>query len=313
MNNLYFIVNPQAKNGFGIKTWHKVEAELSKNQIPYQVYFSEHAGHAMELAMTIGQNGSSEKIVVIAVGGDGTLHEVINGVIKYPNIEVGLIPAGSGNDFCRGFSIPSDPINALESIIGLKYRHSRQIDIGMMTNASNEEIYFVNNMGAGFDALVAKGANQSRLKAWFNRISLGKLVYVAILVKKLITFRCTSVDINVDGDVSRFNKVWFVTVSNQPFFGGGMKISPDASPFDGELNITVVHNLSKLKLLAVFISVFWGGHTKFKEVKILKGKSLTINSSEPMLIHCDGEIYGYTPVVVKVADNALPVLVGDNF
>lgn len=313
MNNLFFIVNPQAKNGFGMKTWQTVEAVLVERQISYQVLFTEHSGHAKELARKIGRNSSNEETVVIAVGGDGTLHEVINGLIKYPTIKVGLIPAGSGNDFCRGFLVPSDPIHALNLIMGLNNRFSKAVDIGMMTNASSEEIYFVNNMGAGFDALVAEGANQSRLKALFNRISLGKLVYVAILLKKLITFRSTSVEINVDGSVSNFEKVWFVTVSNQPYFGGGMKIAPDASPFDGELNITVVHNLSKLKLLAVFISVFWGRHTKFKEVKTLTGKSLKIDSSEPLLVHLDGEIYGHTPVTVKVVEKALPMLIGSDY
>jgi len=309
MKKIYFIINPLAKNGYGLSTWNKVEEELEKRGIPFQAFFTMYHGHAIELARSIAENVNGETVSLVAVGGDGTLHEIINGIIKYPNIVVGVIPAGSGNDFSRGLFIPKDPLVALDHIISKAPFQPEYIDVGKMINYEKEEQYFVNNMGAGFDAEVAQAANRSRLKALLNRYSLGMLIYVMILLKKLASFRCRTVEMTIDGKDYTFPSTWFVTVANQPYYGGGMLIAPSASPTDGKLNIIVVNNLSKLKLLAVFISVFWGGHTRFKEVTTLKGENIKITTSEPLLIHLDGEIKGYTPITVQVVNKSLSIIV----
>ncbi|MFK4997393.1 diacylglycerol/lipid kinase family protein [Bacillus sp. N9] len=103
-----------------------------------------------------------------------------------------------------------------------------------------------------------------------NYFSLGTAVYSVYLVRELFTYKPQTVELQVDDQRFRLEKTWFVTVSNQPFYGGGMKIAPNANPTDGELCVTVVHHLSKVKLLCVFISVFWGGHLRFKEVNQFK-------------------------------------------
>jgi diacylglycerol kinase (ATP) len=310
MKTLYFIVNPLAKNGYGLKTWKKAELELKNKQMTFQTFFTEYPGHAKEIAEYIGKKASGEKSVIVAVGGDGTLHEIMNGMIKYPEIAIGFIPSGSGNDFSRGFTIPRDSVAAVQLLINNANNEPILIDLGKIVNDKSEETYFVNNMGAGFDALIAIEANRSRLKAIFNRFSLGKLIYSIILIKKLFTYRCSGVVVHVDGKPYKFPATWFVAVANQPYYGGGMIIAPEACPTDGHLNITVVHNLSRAKLLAVFISVFWGGHIQFKEVVTLKGKKVTITSLEPLSIHLDGEIFGTTPVTIDTVPQALPVITG---
>jgi diacylglycerol kinase (ATP) len=309
-NNLFFIINPNAKNGYGKKIWRQVEAELAKREVPFQSYFSEYPGHAKSIAKSIAKKADGEKTLVVAVGGDGTFHEVMNGIITYPNIDIGLIPAGSGNDFSRGFSIPKDPIQALNRILLHRKGISEFIDVGIVVNSEKEESYFVNNMGAGFDAEISHNANLSKVKAVFNRVSLGKFIYVAILLKKLLFYKRSSVDMMVDGKPYTFPATWFVTVANQSYYGGGMIIAPDASPSDGELNVVVVNNLSRVKLLAVFVSVFWGGHTRFKEVSMLKGKTITISTERPLMIHLDGEINGYTPVTVQTVPKHLSIVSG---
>ena len=308
MKKIYFIINPMAKNGYGLSTWNKVKEELEKRGIPFQAFFTEYHGHAKELALSIAKNVDGETVNLVAVGGDGTLHEIINGIIKYPNIVVGVIPAGSGNDFSRGLFIPKNPLIALDHIISKALIQPESIDVGKMINSDQDELFFVNNMGAGFDAEVAQAANRSKLKALLNRYSLGMLIYVMILLKKLVSFQCRTVEMTIDGEEYTFPSTWFVTVANQPYYGGGMLIAPGASPTDGELDIIVVNNLSKLKLLAVFISVFWGGHIKFKEVTVLKGKNIKITSSEPLLIHLDGEINGYTPITAQVVNQSLSII-----
>jgi diacylglycerol kinase (ATP) len=306
MKVLYFIVNPQAKNGYGLSVWKKAEKELKKDKVPFQVFFTEYAGHAKEIVEYIGKK--APKATIVAVGGDGTLHEVINGVIDFPQIKIGFIPGGSGNDFSRGFFIPKDPVACVQFLIKQLKKEPQLIDLGKTKNSTLEETYFMNNMGVGFDAVVANEANQSRLKSIFNRFSLGTLVYAILLIKQLFSYRCTNVEIVVDGKPYYFPSTWFITVANQPFYGGGMKIAPDACSDDGVLDIIVVHNLAKIKFLAVFISVFWGGHVRFKEVITLRGKRITITPDQQMMIHADGESAGQTPVTIETIHKSLPVI-----
>jgi diacylglycerol kinase (ATP) len=310
MEKIYFIVNPNAKNGSCREIWRNIEIELKNLDIAYLAFFTEYRGHAQELAESLARKAEGTSAVIAAVGGDGTLHEVVNGTASYPNITVGFIPGGSGNDFSRGFFIPKKSADALRLIIDKRKCNPKEIDIGKIHHDELQETYFMNNMGVGFDAAVAKDSNESRMKALLNTVSLGRLVYVYILVKKLLTFRTFPMEVTIDGKVYKYSNAWFVTVSNQPYYGGGMKIAPAALPDDGILDITVVHRISRLKLLLVFISVFWGKHTKFQEVEQFTGKSITIESTVRVLAHADGEAIGHTPLKVQACPRALKILSG---
>ncbi|MBT2644018.1 diacylglycerol kinase family lipid kinase [Bacillus sp. ISL-41] len=312
MEKIYFIVNPNAKNGSCREIWRNIEKELEDLDIAYLAFFTEYPGHAQELAESLARKADGKPVIIAAVGGDGTLHEVVNGAASYSNISVGFIPGGSGNDFSRGFDIPKKSVHALSLIVDKSYGYTSEIDIGKIQHNELQETYFMNNMGVGFDAAVAKDSNESRMKGLLNRFSLGRLVYVYILVKKLLTFRTIPIEVTVDGKLYKYSKAWFVTVSNQPYYGGGMKIAPAALPDDGILDITVVHKISRLKLLLVFISVFWGKHTKFREVEQFTGKSITIESTAEVLAHADGETIGHTPLKIQACPKALKILSGKN-
>jgi diacylglycerol kinase (ATP) len=307
MKQFYFIINPKARNGDSLRVWGKVETKLMDDKIPYLAYFTEYHGHAIQLAAQIAE-GNNEQKVIIAVGGDGTISEVMNGIAKYNNITLGFVPGGSGNDFARGFQIPSNPEEALKVILRLMNEEVPSIDIGRITMKDHSEHYFINNMGAGFDALISYEVNHSKTKAWLNKLSLGRLVYVYFLLKKLFSYKCTTIDLSIDGKRHILEQTWFVTVSNQPYYGGGMMIAPNAVPNDGLLDITVVHRLSKLKLLLVFISVFWGKHIHFKEVQTFKGRMVTIHSASSLYVHADGEDIGFTPLNIHVQTKSLKVL-----
>ncbi|MFO1444190.1 diacylglycerol kinase family lipid kinase [Bacillus sp. Bva_UNVM-123] len=309
MNNIYFIVNPQAKNGYCQKIWRKLEKILSELNITYLAFFTEFRGHAKELTESLAEKSGEKPILIVAVGGDGTMHEVVNGAVHFRNVKVSYIPCGSGNDFSRGFGVPKNPEQALLSLLQDYQGEPTIVDIGKITFENSQELYFINNMGAGLDALISRDVNKSKIKRILNRISLGKFVYVYFLLKNLFTYKCKAIEILVDGKTYTYDSAWFVTVSNQPYYGGGMKISPEASPFDGELNITVVHNLSRIKLLFVFITVFWGGHVSFKEVEMFRGKSIKIKSDVPVYAHADGEDIGSTPLMMNVIPKALPILI----
>ncbi|WP_059171444.1 diacylglycerol kinase family protein [Bacillus sp. FJAT-27445] len=308
METFYFIVNPKAGNGRCLAIWKKVEKRLKSLHIPYRAFFTEYRGHAIELSREAVKLTAGRNAVVAAVGGDGTAHEVLNGIGHSGSVAFGFIPAGSGNDFSRGYKIASDPIEAMEDLLRNQGVTETLTDCGSLSLNCRTTL-FINNAGAGFDALVSKKANESRIKSIFNRISLGKLVYVYILLKELITYKRTTIRLTIDGRDHIFDQAWFVTVSNQPFYGGGMIISPKAKPDDGELDVTVVHHLSKKKLLLVFISVFWGKHIHFKEVHTFRGRVVSVQTSFPIHFHADGEYLGMaTTEKIKVIPHAVRIL-----
>lgn len=309
MKNLYVIVNPQAKNGYSKKVWQDVERKLQLAQIPYQAFNTEYPGHATKLARSICmETRPDDKAVIAVIGGDGTLHEVMNGAVGARNISVGFIPGGSGNDFSRGYGIPKNHLSALKFLLKQLDLQPILVDVGKIVHSNEKTTFFVNNMGAGFDALITKEANHSKLKKVMNRFSLGNLIYAYFVLQKLFTFKRTVVNMTIDGKKYKFDQTWFVTVSNQPYYGGGMKISPKALVQDGLLNVTIVHNLSRIKFLFVFITVFWGGHEKIKEVKTFLGKEILIDSKDPLFVHADGEFIGETPVNIQTCPQVLPLL-----
>ncbi|MBN8200900.1 diacylglycerol/lipid kinase family protein [Bacillus sp. NTK034] len=308
---LKFIINPQAKNGYCLKVGKKVELILKEENISYSAVRTEYQSHARELAKIYAEQAGGQRLYLVAVGGDGTVHEVMNGAAGHQNVTVGFIPGGSGNDFSRGFGVPKAPAESLKAILkGISSHSSVKADIGMIRHIDGKKTYFINNMGAGFDALISRKVNSSKIKGILNQLSLGKFVYAIFLVKELFTYKCSDLEIAIGEKKLQFNSAWFITISNQPFYGGGMKISPDANPFDGILNVTVVHNISRLKLLFVFASVFKGRHIGFKEVTFLQGQNVSIRSSHPIPFHADGEALGSTPISASVCPEALPVIIG---
>jgi diacylglycerol kinase (ATP) len=305
---LYFIVNPAAKNGRCKKVWKRLEKFLHEKHISYQVFFTSRQGDGTRIARQIIES-TSETTAIIAVGGDGTVHEVANGVFPFKHGIVGYIPAGTGNDFSRGIHIPNHPRKALEHILLLVKNHCfSAYDIGQFAGPHVREGLFVSNLGCGFDAQIARKANRSKLKSLFNRLSLGKFVYVLYLIKELIFYQPAKVVLQIDGEEHLFERTWLVTISNHPYYGGGMKIAPYAKSDDGLFQIIVVDNISRLKILLLFVTVFWGGHTKMKEVKVLTGKQIHLHTSSPLPLHADGENIGSGSVSVYVQANALSVI-----
>ncbi len=303
-NSFVFIVNPNAKSGQSQYVWKRVESILREKGIEYEVFQTAAPEHARKLVKTVFKRSDFNGIIV-AVGGDGTIHEVING-IESNHFPVTCLPVGSGSDFARGFQIPRKGKNFYDWLIDSRYSLDT-IDLGIFQTETSEG-KFVNNIGCGFDAVIAGSVNASPIKKWLNKWKVGKLVYVFFLIRHLFSFKPTSADILVDGQKNIFENVWFLTISNHPYFGGGMKISPFSHPGDGVFEITVVHNLPRWKFLFLFITVFWGGHTKLKEVTLLKGQEYVIETKEPQPIHADGEIVGEGSFRVQIEKAGLNIV-----
>ncbi|TDL34248.1 diacylglycerol kinase family lipid kinase [Jeotgalibacillus sp. S-D1] len=284
---IILIINPAAGNGQAMRLFADIEPVCVQENIEYWVTKApfEASGRIREWCL----QHPDELVLFAGMGGDGTMHELINGAAGFENAHITCLPAGSGNDFARHFgSFPctKETMYLLKQSVKNVELHDRIYFEGPKTGS------FVNNMGVGFDAAVAHSSNRSALKKWLNRFKAGRLVYVFYLLRHLFTYRPGDFQIEIDGKTNSWQKVWFITLANQPFYGGGMKIAPNADSQDGILDIIVVHHLSKLKFLALFISVFWGGHLRFKEVDVIRGKKVEVWSGNHVLIHADGEEAG---------------------
>ena len=286
--NVLIIVNPLAGNGKALSRWERFRKTLT---FSYEVLMTREPKDATVIAKKASE--MHEQLLLIAFGGDGTAHEVIEGVIGCAHCTVGAVGAGSGNDFGRGF-VSFKTATQLNHYVSSSLI-TKSIDIGSL-KSKDKDYYFVNNAGIGFDATVAFNVNHSSLKKKLNYLGLGKLAYTYYVVKTLVTFKRFSLNISNDQMDKEFQNVWFATVSNQFLSTPPVLTGDDSNPSDGLLELTVVHDLSKLKLLLVFATVFLGKHTQFKEVRQFTSTAFKISTNQNVLRHTDGEFAGTTNI-----------------
>jgi diacylglycerol kinase (ATP) len=287
-----FIVNPHAGRGKGLYVWKQAELILKQQNIPYQVEFTTGKGDAIQLA---SQGTKEEGITgIVAVGGDGTVHEVANGLYG-SNIPLGYLPAGTGNDFAREWDIPFEPSEALERILDHQVKTMDVI-------VSQDQVMLC-YLSTGFDGYVSRRVNESSWKKW-----LGNASYFIGALISLPRFRPFTVQLQLDGVDHRFDDVWLVTCSNGKSFGGGMLISPQADPTDGIMDICIINKLSKLEFLHVFPKVYTGKHVGHPAVTFLQGKVAKIETAPTMWAFADGEEIGPNAVEIQVIPNALTIL-----
>ncbi|WP_308314928.1 diacylglycerol/lipid kinase family protein [Bacillus sp. V33-4] len=292
-----FIVNKASGNGKALKVWYQIEKMLKEKNVFYCVHFTQKPKHATALVRELIHN---EKVsVMVAVGGDGTIHEVVNGLVG-TNIPLGIIPAGSGNDFSRGLGIPLKHDRALERILSGK---PQIIDIGKVNST-----LFCTVAGIGFDGEVARLANESKYKKFFNVIRMGRISYIISALNVLLRYKPMDMSLIIDNKLHNIPKAWLIAVANLPFYAGGLVICPEAESNDGFFDVCIVQEMSKWELLCIFPLVFKGKHTSSPSIKIIKGKQLEIYSSSALLVHGDGEVIGQTPARITIKPCALYVL-----
>jgi diacylglycerol kinase (ATP) len=307
MKKYFFIVN--ANNSKAIKGFIRLKNELDKEDIPYRTFYTEHPGHAVEIAKKIIYINKDSIKAIIAVGGDGTIHEVYNGIKDHPDIPLGFISGGSGNDIVR---VLTSKVKGIKKRISyVKRSRFMKIDSGVMhlVGRSKQNQGFLSAIGIGLDGEVAKQTNLAPYKKWLHRFKLGTFAYVITLFKVLKEYQTASVVLEIDGDRHTFENVWLVAIGNMPYYGGGMKICPEARYNDGVFDICVVNNISLTKLLLLFLTVFWGGHVKADGVSQFKGKVINVEADRALSIQADGEYKGTTPVLIEVKKHSASVKV----
>jgi len=236
-------------------------------------------GHAIDLA-----KHAEDYDMVIAMGGDGTVHEVMNGLMQIPEDRrpiLGVVPVGSGNDFGHGIGASTSPAEALNRAIN---GESSTVDLGLMTDGHGRREYFDNTLGIGFGAMVTIRSHQLPLLRGF-------LMYLTSVIQTIILdHNPISMQIEMDGKKMEESIIYLI-LCNGRREGGGFLIAPDAKIDDGLLDYAMITNVSRLKMFRILPEVMKGTHGRFKEVTLGKCKKFTLTADRPLYIHADGEIF----------------------
>lgn len=285
----YFILNPCAGRGRSVKIMQRIKEIMEKKSTKYRIIETEYPGHATIIAKDAVKNGYKR---IIAVGGDGTVLEVANGMIG-EEAALGIIPAGTGNDFIKTVGIPNDPEIALEIMLLNKHK---KVDIGIV----NKNRYFLNVSGTGFDVEVLK--NTEKVKGFLTGIAA---YYTAVLMA-VFGYKFKKVTLRTKDTVIE-RCVLLVAVANGIAYGGGMRVAPEASIQDGLLDVTIIEKLPRWKILIELPKFIKGDHKHIKQIEKFKCESVTIETEKAEPINLDGEIIGTTPVTFSVMRDAINV------
>lgn len=291
---VFVILNPAAGRGRARRAWATVEPALRDAGLAFEEVVEERPKLAIGLAADAARAGFD---VIAAVGGDGTVHEVANGIMAAavtPQPALAIIPGGTGNDFARGVGIPKDPLAAGRLLLN---GARRRVDIGRVNDR-----YFVSISGVGFDAEVA-----ARVNGWPKWIG-GTSVYVAAILNMLVAYRCVPTRVTVDGAEQQL-RMFLIAAANTPWYGGGMYMAPDANPDDGALEIIMARDLGKIETLGLLPKVFSGAHLRHRKVTHQSAREVRVESDAPLAIHADGETVGRVPALFRIVPRGLEIIV----
>jgi diacylglycerol kinase family enzyme len=257
------LYNPKAKNAHSLKSVHRLKAQLLKKGARVTL-----VDVTQEKDLPSLLKGLPKDTQVILMGGDGSIHHFVNTVydllpLPFP---IQIVPTGSGNDFYRTLK-----------------KSNQDTDLYAMTFANKTE-YFVNGMGIGIDGQIGYHVNKDPRKR--------KSTYLKETFKGLLRYQPETVTVTLDGVKKTFKNAYLVVGSNGQYFGSGMKIAPKASLTDGKLDVVIAHDISKLKILLIFLTIYWGQHLKFKKnVYTQKVSTMTIEFETSKIAQMDGECY----------------------
>ena len=290
---ILLICNGRSGRGGVARALPEVEEHLRDRGLEYEIRHTEGPGHATVLARDALRDGLR---FLVAMGGDGTIHEVVNGMIENdkavsPDSVLGVVAAGTGSDFIKTFGIRALPGAAVAHLDG---PNSFKIDIGKVTfTEEGREVtrYFPNIAEAGLGAECV--ARAQRLPRWLGPTVYLFAFWLTMRKHKVARVKVDLVDRTYEGPMNN------LVVANGQFFGGGMKIAPKAAPTDGLLDIQIEHARKK-DAIAMMPKVFKGAHLPHPDVKEAKRVRCSIEADRPLLIEADGEVLGYTPARFEV-------------
>lgn len=297
------IVNPRSANGSTGRRWGVIERRLRRLLPPFDVVFTEKPGHAVELA----RGPALAYQVVVAVGGDGTINEVVNGLataeeVAAGRVSLGVIPRGTGSDFVRTVGIPHN-LSAAARV--LAQGTLRRLDLGRVhfTGGDGRRLtrFFINEGEVGMGAAVSDAVNRASKR-------LGAVSFWLGILTTMVRYRDRRVTLRIDdGPPQRFvlNNMW---VANGRCSGGGMRSAPRAKPDDGLLDVVVVRRAGPLRRVRTLLTLRSGRFAALPHVSYTRGRCIEVTASTPVPVEVEGELIGYTPAVFEVLPAAISVV-----
>jgi diacylglycerol kinase (ATP) len=288
------IVNPTAGSGRAAKLVPWIAERLSPRP-DVELHVTRRRGEAEELAARAAADGCDR---LVAVGGDGTIQEVVNGILGAGGRStLGIVPVGAGNDLARSLALPTDPVEAWTVALG---RVTREIDAALATNGEGRRRWFASAGGIGFDAQVA--AAMSTRRGWQS----GRAGYLLTTLTELRRFDNRRLRIVLDGEEIE-RRALLVAIANGPYYGGGMRIAPDAAPDDGWLDLCIVGDVSRMTAIRELPNLYRGTHVGNPAVSVHRARRVEISGEGTTHAHLDGEPFGTIPLTVEIRAACLDV------
>jgi diacylglycerol kinase (ATP) len=290
-----FLVNPASANGKTGKRWPEIARAAHAAGLRGEAIFSERPGQLGDLAREAADEGAT---LLVVVGGDGTVHEVVNGIAGREGVELALIPRGTGWDFARTHKVPKRLDGALRIA---KDGQARMFDLGRATyraNGSEQTAWFANMASVGMSGAVAAKAN-STTKALGAKTS-----YLYALGTVFARWKNVELRVRVDEE-ERSGLMEDTIVAVGRYLAGGMMITPDAEPDDELFDVLLIGDLTKTELVRVMPKIYRGTHLPHPKGEVLRGRTVSIEADDPLPIQLDGEQPGTTPVRFEIAPAAI--------
>lgn len=304
--NTKLIVNPMSSRGKMAQRWPQIERVLRLEQFHYEAAFTQGRGHAVELTQAALKAGFD---LIVAVGGDGTLNEVVNGMLEAsgkaanPEAVLGVISTGTGSDFVRTAGIPRDAMEAARYLA--RATGILPLDIGEMTyDSGGKQVsrYFANVAGMGFDAEVVERTEKNGKRGG------GTLPYLSTLVSTISAYRNKDVELCID-DREIQGRMNSIVVCNGKYFGGGMRVGPNATLDDGFLDVILIGDMDTLEVIVNTRKIYNGTHLSLQKVSEYRARTVLVKPRQRMMIQADGELIGEGAATFRIHPAALKLRV----
>ncbi len=304
-NRITFVVNPNSANGLTGKEWPAIQAKARDLLGSSETRITAAPGDASSLAREAVVSGAD---IVVCVGGDGTLNEVINGVmdeggLARPGLLLGFIPRGTGCDFIKTVPVPRNPDKALGDIAACRFR---LIDLGRITFRDHEghtsSRYFHNVLSFGLGGEVDERVNRT------TKVFGGFVSFIWATLISILLYDTKKIQLRVDDHFHEEVKVWNVAVANGRYHGGGMYVAPGASIDDGLFQVTVIGDLNKPAVFWNLPRLYNGRIYGHKKIRKLTGRRVEAFSGQRVLLDMDGEQPGQLPAVIEIVPLVLPII-----
>lgn len=307
LNEKWFaVVNPSSANGKTGDKWPSIYHTLIESGIDLEYQFTSEHGNGIEITKKAINNGHER---IIAVGGDGTVNEVINGLftnekLVNQNVKLAILGLGTGSDFIRTSKIKTD-INAFIDL--LKNNTPIKCDVGIVNHmdskGNTKEHYFINASNIGIGADVVNCVNSR------SKVLGSKLTYLTGTIQTIAKYKNFHASILLDNNIKIESNFCGIVICNGQYIGGGMHIAPEALIDDGLFDIIVIKDISKIRLFSRFPLIYKGKHINLPEIEVYRSSKISIETNLPTLLETDGEIPGYLPGQYRILPQCLSIMI----